>query len=278
MKRPLSILFAVLLLAVISNDLFAQDKTEIKLQNEALISKLLDRQSGFGMFRDNYIITGIPINQQINQTNADIKFQVSIRQRLLSNVMPFGSFLMLTYTQKSFWNFYEESHPFADNNYNPGLSLGKPIMVNNQLKGMALFAVEHESNGKDSTYSRGHNYFVLTGIYFFNQRFSVQGKLWAGFLAPENKDLYVYRGNSSIALNYSSLNNKFWASVVVNPRKRIGDVNTQVELSLRLGKRTNQYLFLQWYNGYGESLLDYNRYISMLRLGICLKPPFRNLY
>jgi alkylhydroperoxidase/carboxymuconolactone decarboxylase family protein YurZ len=36
---------------------------------------------------------------------------------------------MLTYTQKSFWDIYQDSYPFADNNYNPGLALAKPIVV-----------------------------------------------------------------------------------------------------------------------------------------------------
>ena len=76
--------------------------------------------------------------------------------------------------------------------------------------------------------------------------------------------------------NYSSFSDKFGASMVVNPCKKA--INTQLELTFRPSKRANQYLFLQWNQGYGESLLEYNRYTSMVWVGICMRLPIRNLY
>lgn len=84
--------------------------------NEQQVLDLLDRQPSFGMYKDNYFTTGIPINKKIDQYSADAKFQISIRQRLTKTVLPFNSLLMLTYTQKSFWDIYQDSYPFADNN------------------------------------------------------------------------------------------------------------------------------------------------------------------
>ncbi len=239
-------------------------------------SRLLDKQPSFGLYKDSYIITGFPTNKQINKYTADAKFQVSIHQRLVKSVLPFNTFLMLTYTQKSFWNIYESSAPFADINFNPGFLLGKVLVHNNQLRGMASLSFEHESNGKDSINSRSWNYFVLSTNYFFNIYLSGQAKLWAGWAGNANKDLYKYRGYGLIALNYRSLHDKFWMSVVLNPCSKA--LNTQVELSFKMSPKANQYFFLQWYNGYGESLLEYNQYSSMIRVGICLKPPLRNFY
>lgn len=247
--------------------------------SEAEVLRLFDRQPSFGMYRDNYFVTGIPTNKEIDKHTADAKFQISIRQRLTKTVLPFNSFLMLTYTQKSFWDIYEESAPFGDTNYNPGLTLVKPFIHQNKLHGMLSFAFEHESNGKDSVDSRSCNYFVLTGVYFFNASLSVQGKIWAGWLGNENKNLYSkYRGYGLVAMNYRTINDKFWVSAVINPREKIGNFNTQLELNLKLSPKANQYLFVQWYQGYGESLLDYDQYTSMIRAGICIKPPLRNLY
>jgi phospholipase A1 len=262
------------------------DSTKIDFRHPAYISisteevlQLLDLQPSFGMYRDNYFITGVPTNKRINKFTADAKYQISIRQRLTKTFLPFNSFLMLTYTQKSFWDIFAESAPFADSNYNPGLMLAKPIITGNKLRGMASFAFEHESNGKDSSESRDCNYFVLTGIYFFNASLSVQGKLWAGFLGENNKDLWrKYRGYSLVALNYRSLNDRFWISAVITPYRKTGNFNTQLELNYKLSPKANQYLFFQWYQGYGESLLDYNKYSSMVRVGMCIKPPLRNLY
>ncbi|MCM1347853.1 MAG: phospholipase A [Firmicutes bacterium] len=48
--------------------------------------------------------------------------------------------------------------------------------------------------------------------------------------------------------------------------------NTIIELNYRLFKSENQYLFAQYYNGYGEGLLEYKRFHSMFRVGIVIKP------
>jgi phospholipase A1 len=254
--------------------------------SEEEILKLFDRQPSFGMYKDNYIVTGIPANERTNKNTADVKFQISVCQRLTKTILPFNTFLLLTYTQKSFWDVYKKSSPFGDSNYNPGLGLIKPVILNNQLRGMASIAFEHESNGKDSLESRSWNYFVLSGVYFFNAVFSAHAKIWAGFLSkgkPElgeggNPDLYKYRGYGLVTFNYRSLNDKFWVSAVLNPRNNFRGLNTQLELNFKLGAKSNQYLFVQWYDGYCESLLEYKRYKSMLRVGFCIKSPIRNFY
>jgi len=231
------------------------------------------KQPSFGIYHDNYIITGAPTNKEFNRSTADIKFQVSIRQLLLKNLLPRNHILALTYTQKSFWNIYEYSAPFDDNNYNPGLALTRPIIYKGTLRGITAISLEHESNGKDSLDNRSSNYVTLSGIYFFNKLFSTQVKVWAGLLADENKDLYSkYRGFGLIAMNYRSRNDVIGCSVVISPRDRFRSYNTQIEISFKPNNNSNQYLFLQWYNGYGEGLSDYDQYTSMIRLGICLKP------
>ena len=48
--------------------------------------------------------------------------------------------------------------------------------------------------------------------------------------------------------------------------------NVIVDLAFRLFKKENQYLYLQFYNGYGEGLLEYNKFHSQLRLGLLIKP------
>ena len=250
----------------------------LEIDEDGLLN-LLDRQPSFAMYKDNYFITGIPMNKKVSKYTADAKFQLSIRQRLTKSVLPFNSLLMLTYTQKSFWNIYQKSSPFFDNDYNPGLAIAKPIIFKNKLEGIGILAFEHESNGKsDSLESRSWNYFVFTGTYFYNLYFSVQAKIWAACAVSDNEDLLDYRGYGLIAINYRNINDQLWITAVINPRKKFNNFNTQLELNLKLSSKANQYLFVQWYNGYGESLLEYKKYTSMLRVGICIKPPLRNLY
>lgn len=232
----------------------------------------------FGMFHDNYFITGIPTNEKIDDGTADVKFQISIRQRLIKSVLPFNTVLLLTYTQKSFWNIYKNSSPFAESNYNPGISLGGPILYNNRLRGMAVISIEHESNGLGGKDSRSWNYLTFSSVFFHSRNISVQTKLWFGKMSEENKDLYNYRGYGLMAFNFRDNNSRIWISLILNPNKNFRSWNTIAEFNWRPNKKDNQYLFLQWYNGYGESLIDYNKYSSMIRFGICIKPPMRNFY
>jgi phospholipase A1 len=258
-------------------------KPKYLLIDETNLLDFYKRQPSFGMYKDNYFITGVPINEKITKHTADVKFQISVRQYLFKNLLPSNSTLLLTYTQKSFWNLYEESAPFQDNNYNPGLVLIKPIIIKNRLYGAINIALEHESNGEDGLKSRGWNYLMLSGIYFYNPCFSVQAKVWNGILSKAdeehgevgNPDLFKYRGYGMFVLNYRSLNDKFGASLVINPCAK--NVNSQLEVSYKPNKR-NQYIFLQWYQGYCENMLEYNLYFSMLRVGICIKPPIRDFF
>lgn len=247
--------------------------------DEKEVMKLIDRQPSFAMYKDNYFITGGPTNQPVNKYNADAKFQISIRQRLIKSVLPFNSLLMLTYTQKSFWDIYQNSFPFADNNYNPGLVIAKPVISKNKLKGIGIVGFEHESNGRsDSLEDRSWNYFVFTGTYFYNLYFTVQAKIWAGWAGSNNEDLLYYKGYGLVAVNYRSINDRLWITAIINPCKKFNSFNTQLEINLKINPKANQYLFIQWYNGYAEGLFEYNKYTSMIRMGVCIKPPLRNLY
>lgn len=259
------------------------EKTRFNRPNYMTIDKdsalqQLAKMPSFTMFRDNYIITGVPLNEPITKDNADMKFQISISQRLTKHILPWQTSLALTYTQKSFWHVYESSSPFLDNNYNPGLSLSKMLIGNNDLKGFMVLSLEHESNGQPDPTSRSWNYFSLSALYYFNMLFTIQGKVWAGWVSETNPDLMKYKGYGLMALNYRSESGNFWMSLILNPYNKFSGINTTVEVNYRWSKFINQYLFLQFYSGYAENLLNYNQYTSMIRLGICIKPTLRNIY
>jgi phospholipase A1 len=243
---------------------------------ESELLSLLDRFPNFGLYHDVYFITGIPLDRRISGRTADAKFQISVRQRLFKSLLPFNTMLLLTYTQKSFWRIYERSLPFADTNYAPGLLLGKSLVAGSRLRGVVCLSLEHESNGQDSIQSRSWDYLMLTGAYFIDRHISLQGKLWAGWLGKGNRDLFRYRGYGLMACHYRTADDRCWISLAVNPRGRLGNFNTRLEINLKISP--NRYIFLQWYDGYGEGLLLYNQYTSMVRVGICFKPFMSNIY
>ncbi len=238
-----------------------------------------ENQSYFGLYKDNYFIFG-PSLKNPNNTNTNIKFQISVAQRLTKSVLPWGTYLYLFYSQKCFWNVLEESLPMTDLNFNPGIGLTKPLYVKNRFIGKLTLMLEHESNGRDSIESRSWNKLSVAANIMVDKCLMIHGKVWLPIIDGENnKDILHYCGIYQTGIQVYTPNQRFSGSVMLT--KRLGKIfnyNTVIELSYRIFKRDNQYLFLQFYNGYGEGLLDYKQYHSQIRLGIVIKPRFFSEY
>lgn len=78
------------------------EQTSILKRNEMEITEktvldIVDALPAFGVFKDSYFTTGIPLNGVINGESADALFQISIRQRITKSRLPFNTFLYLTY-------------------------------------------------------------------------------------------------------------------------------------------------------------------------------------
>ena len=66
-----------------------------------------------------------------------------------------------------------------------------------------------------------------------------------------------------MGMTLNSTNKKFGMSTLLTKRRGWNfNYNVQVELSYRFNNNQNQYFFLQYYNGYGEGLLEYNKHHS----------------
>lgn len=233
-----------------------------------------DNQPYFGLYKDNYFTMGVPIGQKPTRANSNVKFQLSISQRLTRSTLPWNTYLFLFYTQKVFWNVLEKSMPMRDLNFNPGIGLVKPLFVKNRFIGKLSLLLEHESNGRDGAASRSWNKVSLGANIMIDPNFIVHGKVWIPIVdGMNNKDILDYCGIYQVGTSVFSNDRRFGVSVTLVKRRGWSlNYNTIVELNYRLFRRDNQFLFLQYYNGYGEGLLDYKQFHSELRLGIVIKP------
>lgn len=266
----------IMQIQMVGNIPYKKNQPKVKEQD---VLTMADALPAFALYKDTYFTTGIPLNQTINRNTADAMFQISIRHRLTKSRLPFNSFLYMTYTQKSFWNIYADSAPFRDNNYNPSIGIGRYIIRNNTLIGTAFLQIEHESNGKSEKDSRSWNMISFSGKYFYNLQFVVGGKIWIPLVdGDENSDLIDYRGICSFTMDYITKDRRWWLSTELNPRKGSGNINTIVTGAFKISKNDNQYLYARFYNGTGDSLLDYNRYDINIRIGFCIKPVFGSLF
>jgi phospholipase A1 len=215
------------------------------------------------------------------------KFQISFRYRLfdgegrLADRLPWIDDLYLSYSQTSLWDLNELSKPFRDSSYRPRLSFAN-YDLGRALDGRLRLGVEagagHESNGKDGDASRSYNMFYVRPTLTFGDPdgFNV-------FVAPlihnyvaddENPDLADYRGYIDWLFGVGSKGGlNFWAQLRKGKRSSYGSVelNLSYPLSKLSGGDLTGWLMLQYFGGYGESLLDYNQKLdSQLRLGIAV--------
>ena len=272
--RQLFITLLICVVSAIGADAQIVDLGQEKINTDSL-RRELDNGPYFTLYKDNYFITGTSIGPQTpSRTNSDVKFQVSIAQRLTKSTLPFNTDLFLFYSQKCMWNIYEESLPMRDLNFNPGIGLAKHLFVKNRYIGKVTLLVEHESNGRDGVDSHSWNKISLACNIFIDPNFMIHGKVWIPIIdGMNNKDILDYSGIYQTGMTYTTPNKRFGFGLTLIKRRgwRLS-YNTIWEFNYRVFKKDNQFLFVQYYNGYGENLLDYNKFHSRLRVGLVIKP------
>lgn len=240
------------------------------------LKKELDYGPYFGLYKDNYFIVGTSLGHRPTAYNSDVKFQISLGIRLTDAILPWHTYLFIMYTQKAFWNVFEDSMPMADINFNPGIGISKPFFYGNQYVGKMTLLIEHESNGRDGEQSRSWNRVTIGGSAVIDSWLMVHAKFWIPIIdSGNNRKITYYSGIGQSGVVVSTPDRKFQFGITLV--KRAGwnlNFNTIWEFTWRIHKKSNLNLFAQYYNGYGEDLLHYNQFHSRLRVGLVFKPKF----
>ena len=228
-----------------------------------------------GLWKDGYIATGFATNKPVSQYSSDIKFQLSLALRLWSIKGKVD--ILATYSQRSIWDVYQESCPFRETAYNPGLWVSWQTGEKVRL----LFGIEHESNGLNGETSRSFNYATVACLYEPFNPWRFGARAWYGYYDKENISNYFrYRGVAQVWGSFHTLNDRFSVTALVNPTVTFAKCNLKLEASWRMAKRDDWIpsLFVQYCYGYGETMIDYNRLSSKIRIGISLTNNKLNLH
>ena len=174
------------------------------------------------------------------------------------------------------------SKPLYDSAYRPGVffldeevsrwPFGKLAHLGFQA------GIEHESNGRDGAASRSLNIgyvrptftVPLAGDYFI----SVSPKIYGYLEKEDNADIDAYRGYCDLVIKTGHPDG---AQVATSLRKGVRKHPYSVQMDLSIPLKTARlgnlggYLHLQYFNGFGENLLDYDRRVrSQLRIGLMI--------
>ena len=213
------------------------------------------------------------------------RFQLSLKYRLfdhnagLGQDQPWLAGFYFGYTQNSLWDLSEKSKPFRDTNYKPSLFWKWDRTDDKTWIDALRVGFEHESNGGADERSRSVN--TVFGradwrwTYADDSKLEFTPRLNYYFDKGENPDIAEYRGHVDWRARYDSGNN--WISTAV---ARVGsahrgslllDVSRRIR-DLRFGP-IGGYLHFQYFNGYGEDILDYNvRRKWQFRVGFAIVP------
>lgn len=213
------------------------------------------------------------------------RYQLSFRYRLFDAQGVVGETLPLTrglyfgFTQTSLWDLESESKPFRDTSFRPSFFYQWRLSDPEDNGSLAVAAgYEHESNGRDGTDSRSiDTLFVRADArhYFADGRtyVGVAPKLWTYIDKEDNPDITRYRGYAELGLRFGRDDGLMLTSVLRRGTAGVG--STQFDLSYPLRRSVfsgvGTFVHLQYFNGYGETLLDYDEpHHPQIRIGVSL--------
>lgn len=208
--------------------------------------------------------------------NQEAKYQISFKVPLLTGWMDERTTLWFGYTQKSFWQVYntDDSAPFRETNFEPEIFVRHALNFDigpGTLNGVTL-GLAHQSNGQAEPRSRSWNRIMGSAAYSYGRwLFMVQP--W--YRLPEksddddNEDIERYLGHANYRAIYKWSEDRTLSLTLLN-NLRSDNNKTSIELgySFPMGETIKGYV--QYYNGYGESLIDYNERVQRLGVGIML--------
>jgi phospholipase A1/A2 len=201
--------------------------------------------------------------------DMEMKFQISFEIPLWTDILDQDVDLYFGYTQLAFFQAFnrEYSSPFRETNYEPELGLyWEPrVDVFGWRVKAARLALNHQSNGESDPLSRSWNRFI--GEAQFEQDALTLGlRLWAPLITDspsDNPDIYDYYGYGELRAEYA-LGKHHFGLMFRNPRRH----GLQLDWSYPLSDSLR--LYVQYFNGYGESLLDYDHVTNRVGVGLLL--------
>ena len=208
--------------------------------------------------------------------NTDLKFQLSLKTKVAEDLFDTNADLWFGYTQESHWQVYNEdnSRPFRATDYQPEIFLTQPVTANlpfgGRLRMLGAGAIHH-SNGQDDPLSRSWNRaYVMAGAEW--GKLSVIPRFWLRVnnendSSEDNSDIEDFMGYGDIKFLYDLPSQQSLSGTLrYNPGTNKGAA--QIDYIYPLSKNVNG--FVQVFQGYGESIVDYNYENTSIGFGIVL--------
>ena len=213
--------------------------------------------------------------------NREAKLQLSLKVPLNYGDLLFeNDAFYFAFTMKALWQVYNRSisAPFRETNYRPELfyMVTLPDQWKDAESALAI-GIEHESNGRSELLSRSWNR-VFINYFYAKDNYLISFRPW--YRIPENKkeepgdakgddnpDIHQYMGHFELMGTWEQNDYEF-SLMLRNNLNRPNRGALRLDASFPLWGRIRG--MLQYFNGYGETLIDYNNSIERIGIGIVL--------
>jgi phospholipase A1/A2 len=222
--------------------------------------------------------TASPVDYQANEMRIGLSVRTKIAQGLLTQNDPIKKdSLWFAYSQQSTWQLFNGSisRPFRTTDHEPEMMYVYPLDF--RLPGgwrwrYAGVGLVHQSNGQSLPLSRSWNRVYLMGGVELDDRFQLTARVWDRINEdPENDDNpdivdYLGHGDLRASWNYDHLNTFALSSAIGGK----GSVRLEWLRAIGDPAKSNLRFHVQLFNGYGDTLVDYNRSRTVLSVGLSL--------
>ena len=254
----------------IQNAPFQSDSNLYKMRFDR--NRFLGGFLGFEPHKFNYIL---PANMSLKNEDGqakrtEAKFQISLKKLIADDLLFKNLDLYVAYTQQSFWQVYDskDSRPFRESNYEPEIFFSYPLEKYPLFFDRVNFGYVHQSNGGGSLNSRSWDRLFLQGVYTYDH-FIFALKTWYRIeengSKDDNPDILDYLGYGELSAGYV-FKNHLWTLTLRNNLQSDNKGAIILDYSYPIYK--NLYFYIQFFSGYGESLIDYNRSIDRIGVGL----------
>jgi phospholipase A1 len=216
--------------------------------------------------------------------DAETQFQVSIKVALDRDTFTEGDAIQFGFTLKSFWQTFndDQSAPFRETNYQPEVWYRTPISWNSFGSDAMLWGIgaEHQSNGRSRELSRSWNR-VYTTITWLTDDSAFRFKPW--YRIPEdskddpddtdgddNPDIHKYMGYFEFTGIHRVDDQEFGFMVRNNAGSGASNSRGAIQLDYTFPLWGRLRGYAQFFNGYGQSLIDYDTNLTTVGVGFLL--------
>ncbi|MBA4153576.1 phospholipase A [Flavobacterium sp.] len=209
--------------------------------------------------------------ETIDYDIVEVKFQLSLKTKLLQSIFWGKGDLWVGYTQIAHWQIYNEalSRPFREINYEPEIIFKYPLHIKaftGEFKSIGI-SFTHQSNGRELPYSRSWNRVIFDLSYEIDS-WIVSVRPWIRLSDGEKDDnpaITDYIGDGELNLSYSYNRHQFY-TVITHPFNQFQGGSVQLNYIFPIKGHLRGHL--QAFQGYGETLIDYNNKQTTIGIGV----------